>query len=210
MRRSFWLRVCLFVSVWNVVTAFASPMQDLNTVTIPVADHSATALHQALAKGLFQVLTRMGGSEELDIASYPSIKQALSLPEHYVQQYSYQQSQVVPISGESSELMVQVIFNRRSLESLLQQDVTSMVNKVWLVIMEVNNLQTYTQVLDELKNFSLIRDVIVQDMGSKGLLLKVSIAGDSSTLAAALATNSHFIELSQQTPQEVLRYRWIP
>ncbi len=90
--------------------------------------------------------------------------------------------------------------------NLNQQDA----NSNWLAVMGVSNLTDYLTVLNTLKQFPAVLGVVVQDVGSKGLLLQVTTMGQGAdTLKSALDANPHFAVLSS-TDTQALHYQWKP
>ncbi len=62
-----------FLFMWVGVT-FADTTSNLNTVQLPIADHSATALQQAFNQGFDAVMTQLTGNPE--VMSLPDISPA--------------------------------------------------------------------------------------------------------------------------------------
>lgn len=83
-------------------------------------------------------------------------------------------------------------------------------NNFWLAILGVNNLADYSAMLDALKLCQPVLGVMVQDVGSHGVLLQVTTIGDNAdSLTSALAANPHFTPL-QTTDTQALHYQWKP
>lgn len=82
---------------------------------------------------------------------------------------------------------------------------------LWLAILGINNLTDYNAALSMLKELPPVLGVIVQDVGSHGLLLQVTVTGEGEDpLKSALWASAHFKPLSTETSESVLSYEWRP
>lgn len=83
-------------------------------------------------------------------------------------------------------------------------------NSNWLAVMGISNVTDYLAMLNTLKQFPPVLGVVIQDVGSKGVLLQVTTLGQGpDVLKAALQTSPHFASLSTTDPQ-TLQYQWQP
>jgi len=89
----------------------------------------------------------------------------------------------------------------------------SSANNLWLAIMGIDNLADYNSVLTLLKGLQPVLGVMVQDVGSHGLLLQMTTVGQGEgPLKEALAATDHFtaITADDQGSDNVLNYKWNP
>ena len=69
-------------------------------------------------------------------------------------------------------------------------------NNLWLAVLGINDLADYSAVLTAVKQLQPVLGVVAQDVGSHGVLLKVTAIGNGpEALKNALDTNSHFAAL---------------
>jgi hypothetical protein len=88
-------------------------------------------------------------------------------------------------------------------------------NTLWLAIMGVSQLADYQNVIQAIKQLHPVLGVYVQDVGSHGILLQITIAGDDSAiLKKALVDSQHFTQVNDAPVNastnvaELLTYRW--
>ena len=80
----------LTMALWPAVSS-AEVVKNLYEATVPVAGHSESALSDASARALSQVLVKVSGS--VDVLQNPAIATGLNQARSYVQQYSYTRDQ---------------------------------------------------------------------------------------------------------------------
>jgi hypothetical protein len=84
-------------------------------------------------------------------------------------------------------------------------------NRVWLAVLGVNRLADLQAVLQALKQCQPVLNVFVQDVGSQGVLLLVTLTGeDDQAFKAALASNPRFTPMEGTPANGVLSYQWKP
>ncbi len=84
-------------------------------------------------------------------------------------------------------------------------------NNLWMAVLDVNNLEDYSQVLSALKQLTPVMAISVQDVGTHGLLVRVTTTGEGNLdLKNALVASHHFTPLANQAFADVLHYRWTP
>ena len=96
----------------------ASPIQDIYTTSLPVANRSTQTLNQALPKALGAVLIKLSGNP--GIITLPNIQPALTQASKLVQSYSFQQAPAKTTTDQP--LMLQVSFDKDAVRNLLQNN----------------------------------------------------------------------------------------
>lgn len=82
-------------------------------------------------------------------------------------------------------------------------------NNFWLAVLGINNLADYSAMLEALKQCQPVLGVVVQDVGSHGVLLQVTTIGEGAdALKSALAANPHFTALTTTDNTQALHYQW--
>lgn len=110
--------VCVLGQFVVLPSARAVHVDDLYQSTVPVSDHSASALGSALNQALVQVLVKVTG--DADVAAVSGLAPALGQPAQYVQQYTYEQSPPAAGSTAPPGLQLQVTFDPPAVNTLVQ------------------------------------------------------------------------------------------
>lgn len=154
--KAIWARTWRQVSVrwWRAVAALgllaialpaaAVDVTDLYTGVVPVADQSESARIDGQVAALQQVLVKLSGASQ--VLNLPQIQANLGKAAAYVQRYQYQ---LVPApldapAGAPGSLMLQVSFDGRVLERLLQESAAPIwgarrpLTLVWFAVADEN------------------------------------------------------------------------
>lgn len=133
----------LVVLSW-LSAAQAVDVTDLYTGAVPVADQSETARQDGQVAALRQVLVKLSGSSQ--VLNLPQVQANLGKAAAYIQRYQYQlQSAAIDApAGSADTLLLQVSFDGRALERLLQEAAAPIwgarrpLTVVWLAIADEN------------------------------------------------------------------------
>ncbi len=114
-------RLCLMLLYLIALPAQAVVAVDgLYQVEKPVSSQNAAERTRVMSAALVEVLVRLAGSDP--ISSQPSLTRALATAGRYVQQYNYQETEVIGETGQlQSQLMLRIIFDADRLRALLEQ-----------------------------------------------------------------------------------------
>jgi len=110
-----------FAVALSFTSAHAVEVADLYTGTVPVADQSEPIRHDGQIHALRQVLVKMSGASS--VLALPQVQANLAKAASYVQRYQYQVVPATPaaLPGTPDSLLLQVSFDGRALERLLQE-----------------------------------------------------------------------------------------
>ncbi|MFZ5841703.1 MAG: DUF2066 domain-containing protein [Pseudomonadota bacterium] len=133
----------LVALVW-LRPAQAVEVTDLYTGTVPVAEQSETARLDGQVAALQQVLVKLSGSSS--VLALPQVQANLGKAAAYVQRYQYQllPAAVDAPAGSGNTLLLQVSFDGRALEQLLQEAAAPIwgarrpLTAVWLAVADDN------------------------------------------------------------------------
>lgn len=110
-----WLQAIITLSLCGIaMLGFAQVQSSVYSADVVVPDHSSTALQNALPQALGQVLVKVSGNT--GVVTVPSIQAALPKANQWLQSYSYQRN-----ADGKSELVLEVNFNAKSINTLLRQ-----------------------------------------------------------------------------------------
>lgn len=193
-------RLLIIVLVFYGLTAVAYA-DDLNMVTVPIASQSQADIHDALGKAFINDLIKVSGNE--DIGSLKEVKGALPSVEKFVQQYRF------------TDAGLEVIFNTSQVANFLKQlnlpnSNSQAVQNTWLAVMNITSLETYQNLLQELYKLNMIVGISTKEVGSQGVLLRISTNQDTHALKDALDKDPHFASSQPAANQLLLSYRWVP
>lgn len=112
---------CIFLALAISCSTNAVEVKNLYVAEIPVLSQSARDLARGAREGLHQVLVRVSGNTGVD--SNPAIKGALSRPQNYYYQYSYEKQDREPESSaiRDSRQILKIHFEPSAIARLLRQ-----------------------------------------------------------------------------------------
>ena len=185
-----------------------SVAEGLYSAQVPVASQSAKDRSDALKNALAQVVINLTGGDKRVLAQ-AAVAGAIDNAERYVQQYEYNQN-VAEVNGQPVvNLQLVAQFDRNAVDQLLADlglahgqssnqneqaavDVEPQSYHVW--VSGIGSAQDFADVVGELNQNELVRNVQAQQARADGVELSLSVTGPLSRLLDSLAgSNLHVL-----------------